>query len=275
MENTGKIQDLEYSVLMAVHNNEDPQLFDQAMESIVAQSSRPADVVLVKDGPLTVELDSIVFKYSQRLPINVISLNMNRGLGIALKEGLVHCKYALVGRADSDDINLPHRFKTQVNFLNERLDVDVLGSNLVELDGKIRRIKKVPLSVTVGFKTFFRNPLNHQTVMFRKQAVMAVGGYEDCPSFEDYTLWCKLLKNGTKIVNLDEPLVEANIDDLIGKRSGHQYAKKEKAFYQKLYYLFPMYKLIILLAASSRISLRYIPSALVTKIYYSLRITDR
>lgn len=274
MENTGKTQDLEYSVLMAVHNNEDPQLFDQAMESIVAQRSPAAEVVLVKDGGLTDELDSIIFKYRQQLPLNIVSLDVNSGLGIALKRGLVHCKYDLVGRADSDDVNLPHRFETQVNFLNDNLDVDVLGSNLVELDGINRRIKKVPQNVSLGFRTFLRNPVNHQTVMFRKKAVVAVGSYEDCPSFEDYLLWCKLLKNEAKISNLEESLVEANIDNLIEKRIGRGYATKEKAFYQKLVNLAPKHRLLILLSATMRMSFRYFPSGLLNKIYNFLRNPD-
>jgi len=267
-------QNNNYSVLIAVYANDDANLFSNALSSLVSQSVLPADVVLVQDGPITVELDSVLIEYEAKLPLKIIRLTESGGLGNALKVGLRHCQNDLVGRADSDDINLAHRFVTQVEFMNQNQEVDVLGSNLYESNEYTQRIKKVPNRVELGFKTFFRNPINHQTVMFRKRAVLAVGGYEDCSNFEDYLLWCRLLRNGSKIANLNSPLVIANIDNLIEKRSGRDYATKERCFYAKLADLFPNYKLAIILAGSSRALLRYIPSSIIRQLYKLLRNSD-
>ena len=40
-----------------------------------------------------------------------------------------------------------------------------------------------------------RNPINHVTVMFKKDSILEVGNYENLPYFEDYYLWCKLIKS--------------------------------------------------------------------------------
>ena len=65
-----------------------------------------------------------------------------------------------------------------------------------------------------------RNPENHPVIMFRKQAVLAAGGYQHFPLFEDYYLWIRMLQNGAKFYNIQESLLYFRFSSAMFKRRG-------------------------------------------------------
>ena len=84
-----------FSVLLSVYYRESPIYFAQSLKSIFSQTRLPSEVILVQDGPLTRDLDSIVASFVSQYPsiIKVVKLSTNQGLGRALNEGLKYCKY--------------------------------------------------------------------------------------------------------------------------------------------------------------------------------------
>ena len=58
-----------YSVLMSIYYKEDSTYFKQSLESILSQTVRTDDLVLVCDGPLTPELDAVIEEYIQENPV--------------------------------------------------------------------------------------------------------------------------------------------------------------------------------------------------------------
>lgn len=67
-----------FSVLLSLYIKEQPSYLKQSLDSLFSQSLLPSEIVLVKDGPLTVELDTIVSDYERRYPIlKVIALAQN------------------------------------------------------------------------------------------------------------------------------------------------------------------------------------------------------
>ena len=104
-----------YSVLLSIYYKEKPQYLKEALNSVFKQTVQSQEIVLVKDGPLTDELDEIINNYVSQYPnLKVISLPQNQGLGKALNEGLKHCRYDIVARMDTDDISKPDRFEKQI-----------------------------------------------------------------------------------------------------------------------------------------------------------------
>ena len=96
------------SVLISVYSKEKPDFLQQSLDSIFTQTMPPDEVVLVEDGPLTEELDTIIQQYAQQhQELQIVKLPENAGLGPALCEGLKHCHNELVARMDSDDISKP------------------------------------------------------------------------------------------------------------------------------------------------------------------------
>ena len=115
-----------FSVLLSVYKKEQPTYLRQSLDSLFSQTLPPDEIVLVKDGPLTPELDAVITEYQTRCTIlKVIPLTHNQGLGKALNEGLKHCSYELVARMDTDDIAKPERFEKQIRVFTEHPEVDV------------------------------------------------------------------------------------------------------------------------------------------------------
>lgn len=215
------------SVLMSVYKKENPQFLKRALESIYAQTLKADEIVLVEDGEIPPALDEVISRYPD---LHIIKLEKNLQLGRALKTGLKACHHELIARMDTDDIMMPDRLEKQYQFMMEHPDVAACGGDIAEFteEDTILREKHMPASPQELFRYGKkRNPLNHMTVMFRKSAIEAVGGYRHFPGLEDYDLWSRLLANGYKIANLPEVLVRARIgDSFASRRGGWPYFKR-------------------------------------------------
>ena len=104
---------------MSVYKNEKPYYLREALESVVQQTVMPNEIVIVKDGLLTEELDAAINEYSEKYPtlFNIVPFEKNRGLGLALKDGVLACSYEYIARMDTDDICKVNRFEKQINCL--------------------------------------------------------------------------------------------------------------------------------------------------------------
>jgi hypothetical protein len=97
-------------------------------------------------------------------------------------------------------------------------------------------VREVPLDM-LGIKKFIRkrSPFNHPSVMFRKKAVLAVGGYSNLTVCEDYDLWIRMTAKGLKMKNLPDILVNSRIDDTsYRRRGGWKYYKSNKMLQDNL-----------------------------------------
>ena len=224
------------SVLMSIYIKEKPEYLKQCFDSLLKQTTPAAEWVLVEDGPLTEELYHVLSDYQGRYPglIKRVPLPENVGLGLALREGILHCQYELVARMDTDDISVPKRFEIQFQAFQEDEDLDLCGSHTIEFDGDIGRIlskRKVPLTndEIIQYQKR-RSAYNHVTVMFKKSAVLKAGNYEDAPLMEDDMLWTRMILSKAKGRNLDDYLVYVRTgSEMIGRRGGYAYFQKYRA----------------------------------------------
>lgn len=226
----------EYSVLLSLYIKEKPNYLRQSLDSIFNQTLVPSEVILVKDGPLTDELNIVVTEYVTKYKVlKVVSLNENQGLGKALNEGLKYCTYDLVARMDTDDIAKYDRFEKQMFIFDKFPEVDVVGAWIEEFENSVSNvlsIRKVPETHEAIHKfAQCRCPINHPVVMFRKKAVICAGGYQHFPLFEDYYLWMRMLMNGARFYNIQESLLFFRISsDMFKRRGGWKYACDELRF---------------------------------------------
>ena len=230
-----------FSVLISVYKKEKPAFLTLALDSVFNQTARAAQVVLVKDGPLTPELDSVIDEYCAKYPeLDIVPLAENRGLGLALAEGMLHCKYELVARMDSDDIARNDRFEKQLGIFEKNPSIDICGSHMLEFEDDASNVvtrRKVPLT-DAEIKQYQRrrDGLNHVTVMFKKSSVLKAGNYQHCPLMEDTLLWVNMFKNGAKAINIDDYLVNVRIGaDMYERRGGWTYFKRYKDARKKIY----------------------------------------
>lgn len=226
----------DYSVLMSVYKSEKSEYLRIAMNSMWNQTVPTNDFVLMCDGPLTEELDTVINEMTAAHPdtIHVIRFPENRGLGHALQVGVKECKNDLIARMDSDDISRPERCEREIEVLVSRPDVSICGSVIEEFT-EIEPGASIPSSINAKrvvpetadeILTFAkqRNPFNHPSVMYRKADVLAAGNYQDVHYMQDYYLWTHMLIAGFKGYNIQEPLVWMRADsNLFKRRSGKLY----------------------------------------------------
>ena len=238
---------VKFSVLISVYNKEKPDFLEKALDSICNQTLKPDEVVLVKDGMLTQELEKVIDREQDKfiehnIDFVCVQLDKNMGLGIALQKGLEKCRYDYVARMDGDDIATDTRFEYQLKYMKEQKDISVLGGYIDEfgVEGEIIRTKTMPLEYKNLYRYGkYRNPLNHMTVLFRKKDVTDVGGYKPLKGLEDYYLWCRMLAGGYKIANIDKVLVHARLGNFENRRGGLEYFKtyiRLRILQRKLYY---------------------------------------
>ena len=206
---------MNFSVLMSIYKKEKPEYFSLCMKSLFEQSIIPTEIVIVKDGPLTEELDNIIDEYINKYPniLKTVPLEINQGLGKALAIGVENCSHELIARMDTDDICAPDRFEIQLKEFEKNTDLDILGSCIIEFESTPNNVlseRNVPLEHNDIYNfARKRNPFNHMTVMYKKSKVLEAGNYQPPNGFEDYYLWARMLVNGCKAKNISKPLVYA------------------------------------------------------------------
>lgn len=222
---------MQFSVLMSIYKKENPDYFRDCIQSIVTQTVRPDEIVLVEDGKLPDELEAVVGEFGEVCPqLRVIRFEENRGLGKALSDGLKECRYQLVARMDTDDIAFPDRFEKQLAAFKQSPALTLCGGQVLEFSGTTENVLRRKLVPTEHEEILryaaTRNPFNHPSVMFKKDAVLAAGGYLHMPGFEDYYLWARMLAAGARSCNLPDFILYFRAgDDVYKRRGGWDYMK--------------------------------------------------
>ncbi|MDY6143829.1 MAG: glycosyltransferase [Arcanobacterium sp.] len=214
----------QFAVLMSVYAGDNPAFLQRSLESIsVDQSLKPAQIMLVQDGPVTSELGAVIRAASSiaQQEVTVLRFDENRGLAAALDDGLRACDYDIVARQDADDISVPFRFELQIPFMK---DLDILGSALTEFDtdprspGLVRTQPTKHRDILRAAK--LRDPFNHPTVVFRKGIVEGAGGYKGGGRMEDYWLFARMLQSNARVANLPDSLVYYRVGSGAYERRG-------------------------------------------------------
>lgn len=225
-----------YSVLMSIYKNEKPVFLIQALDSMLNQTVSPSEIVMVKDGPLTRELEDVLSDYDSEHSglFKFISYDENHGLGYALRQGMLACSNEIVARMDTDDVARPDRMEKQLAAIGKGLDM--VGSDVVEfVESPDKPIASTDLPKGMEAISAYskrRNPFRHPPMTFRKSKVLEAGNYSsEFLYFEDWDLFNRMLACGCQADNLSEPLVAMRVsDDFYSRRGGSQYLKYAKAF---------------------------------------------
>ncbi|MBO5476572.1 MAG: glycosyltransferase [Clostridia bacterium] len=246
------MEKINYSVLMSVYYKENPEWLDLAINSMLNQTILTNDFVIIKDGPLTNELDDVINKYLLKYPnlFNIVALEKNVGLGAALKIGVEKCKNEWIARMDSDDYSIPTRCEKQLKRIIENPNLDIVGSCIAEFEDNIDNIRAYRIlpennEEILNFSKK-RNPFGHPSVMLKKSKVIEAGNYESWHLCEDYELWVRMIENGAKCYNFKENLVYMRVNDNFYKRRGgikylKSILKLKTHLYRKRFFSFKQY----------------------------------
>jgi glycosyltransferase involved in cell wall biosynthesis len=194
--------------------NPHPVYFRQAVQSVLDQTLTDFELVIVED-PSKVDGKALLANISDSR-IRHIQNRARTSLVDQRNRGLAEARADLIALLDADDIMQNDRLAKQVAFLEERPDVDVLGSQLfiIDADGAQVGLRAYPLEHDEIFQSMARyNPIAQPSVMCRKQLIIDADGYQyrTFPVNEDYELWSRLATRGVRFANHSEPLLRYRV----------------------------------------------------------------
>lgn len=268
-----------FSVLICCYQNDISAHLFEALSSIVAQTVKPHEVVIVCDGPIGSDLKRVIWEFKQaceisKIDAHVVELAKNNGLGYALSVGVEICSCPYIVRMDADDVSVNDRIEKLSYHIEKNPDIDVFGAQIEEFvvkPGDMQKRRVVPTQLNeITRRANFRNPMNHVTVCFKKNSVLECGNYENIIGHEDYWLWLKMIKAKKLLQNVSEVHVYVRTDSAGVRRSGLKYLVNEVKFFTRVLQgnLLPIPVVIIGLCGRSIV--RLLPSRVSRMIYVFL-----
>ena len=263
-----------YSVIMSVYDKVNPKFLKQSIMSILNQTYKTNEFIIIKDGKLTSEQENVISKIVRKNKkiFKIHEFDENKGAGVAYNMGIDMCTNKWAAIMDSDDIALETKFEKQMDYLSKHDDIDAIGTNAVEFLGDVDNIVSTRIMpennediIKFGHG---RCPMIQPTVIFNVESVKKAGSYQHSPLTEDFDLYIRMIMNNCKFYTYQEILYYIRTsDDFFKRRGGIKYLKPILGFkykyYKKGYFSF---KQFLKTAVSSTI-VALMPNKIRTKIY--------
>ena len=201
------------SIILPTYNGE--KYITQAIESVFLQNFSNFELIIINDVSLDntekVVLESI--KEDQR--IKYFKNETKIGFPQSLNQGLSVSKGEYITRIDDDDVWCDkNKLKKQIEFLEENKNYVLVGSGAIAIDNKgeeLYHFLEPEKDEEIRNYILYRNPFLHSSVIFRKDIVQKLGGYnEKVPGACDYDLWLRIGKVG-KFYNFPECLIKFRV----------------------------------------------------------------
>lgn len=260
-----------FGVVMSIYNGDKPNQVKESIQSLLDQTLLPSKILINIDGPINKELENSISEYFDNPLFSFYRTPVNRGLGHSrrLLINLIDTEYIAV--MDSDDIAVKNRFELQLEKLkNENLDI--VGGYIEEfkcLPGDLKIIRKVAIKHNEIVKAAkWRQPMNHVTVIFKKNIYEKTGGYHDIRNVEDYDLFYRMIKVGASFGNINKVLVMVRCDNnFYARRRGFSYLKNELKIFNQMYFDKFIDLRIFIFNVAVRILCRFLPKKLLNIFY--------
>ena len=195
-------------MVMPVYNGE--RYLREAIESILSQSFGDFEFIIINDGS-TDKTAAIIQSYKDPRIVYINNNNGNLGLSKSFNAGINLARGKYIARMDADDISQSKRFERQIQFLEKRPHVDIVGSSMRLIDergNELRTYRRQLDHIDIKFSSLFSTPMMHPTIMGRSHIFKSHHYNEGLTNSEDYELWSRLLfETKTHFANINEPLL--------------------------------------------------------------------
>jgi glycosyltransferase involved in cell wall biosynthesis len=230
-----------YSVLLCVNSTEKAEWLSIALDSMLNQTVKPDEIVLVQNGPLADDLDATISHYKKEYSeiFKIVSFPAKIGVGMALQQGVLACSHGFIACMDADGYSVPNRIEEEFKALLEN-KVDMVGSvvdEFVDSTDNVVAHLTFPEDPEQIYRCAKRKiPMAHSSILIKKRMVLACGNYEDCYLAEDYALFIRLFNICAKGFNIQKPLVYKRVrEDYYKQRRGWGYFKAMVGFNKKFF----------------------------------------
>lgn len=230
-----------YTVIMSVYSKVKTEDLFISIDSILKQTYKTNEFILIKDGKLTDEQEIVINNFIKKNNIfKVIEFKENHGAGYAYNKGIELCTNKWAAIMDSDDYAVETKFEKQMEYLSKHKDIDMIGSNAVEFIGNIENIVSTRIMPEINEEIIKfahgRCPIIQPTAIFKIESVIKAGNYQHSPLTEDYDLYIRMIMNGCKFYTYQEVLYYVRTsEDFFKRRGGFKYLKPILGFKWKYY----------------------------------------
>jgi len=220
------------SVVVSIFNAE--RYIQESLDSVLNQPYKDFELILIDDGS-TDNTQKILQPYIELPQVIFLQNKYNEGYGFSRNRGFICAQGEYVAIHDADDISLPVRFQKEVELLDLRQEITVVGGHAIRISNTGHIVGSIiypPETTEKAFhviRKFKLNPIIDPSSMFRRQPILDIGAYRMDPKLKtvyDFDLWCRLLINGHQLYNFQEPLIKYRINPNGITRSKEQEQKK-------------------------------------------------
>ena len=193
------------SIVIAIYNGE--KFLRETIDSLLNQTYKKIEIIVVVNCTNDETIKILESYEDERIKIfetNICQLAFNLNYGILQSKG----KY--IARIDADDIAINTRIEKQLEIIKNN-NYDIVGSNIIYIDetGKEIDFKKYNENDSdIRKDVYFKSPIAHPSVMYKKDIILKNNGYLNGRVSEDYDLWIRLMRNkDIKFYNIQESLL--------------------------------------------------------------------
>ncbi len=202
------------SIIMSCYNESEQELYD-SINSILCQTYKNIELIIVNDNPTNQNLKKFLSHYSKDKRIKLINNEKNLGLAQSLNKAIKIAIGEYIARMDADDVSLPNRLEKQVAYLEAHDDCSMVATNRNDIDENSQIIQK-NAAIIVSDKllrriTRFGSIITHPSIMIRANILKEVGCYRSFPAAQDYDLWLRMLSARKRIHILPDVLLNYRI----------------------------------------------------------------
>lgn len=206
--------DEKISIIMSVYNETEKEL-ELSIDSILQQTYKNIEFIIILDNPLNMNLYNKIKQYSEKdKRIKFYSNLKNMGLAKSLNKGIELSTGKYIARMDADDISIETRLEKQIKFLKKNEDVYLIGGQAEQIDEnnkKIRELKYECNYMLIKKIIKYRSCFLHPTIMFKRELLENIKGYRNFPCAQDYDLFYRIIDSGYKCENLPDKILKYRI----------------------------------------------------------------
>jgi glycosyltransferase involved in cell wall biosynthesis len=202
------LKDPEISVIMSVHNGE--PFLCESIDSILGQTFANFEFIIVDDGSTDCS-GEIIARYAKSDSRIVVISQRQKGPTKSLNAGIRRARGLWIARQDADDVSLPNRLQTMVDFLKLNPTVAAAGSwsEIMDETGRSLWTLKFPIGhERISWAMIGTTAIVHPSAVMKREAFVRYGVYnEDYTYAQDYELWTRWIRLGAKLANVPKVLV--------------------------------------------------------------------
>lgn len=263
------------TVVMATYQGDNEDHLLESINSILLQTYRNIEFIIVVDGPVSVERRALFDRLAGSNGIRLLFIAENEGPAAARNLGLNSASGEYIAIMDADDVAMSDRVEHQLQYLTGN-NLDLISSFLLVIDdaGATVGTRQLPITLSeIRRIAPFRCPL-HNPSAFGKASIFKSFKYEPTMRIsEDYHLWIRLLKAGYQLGNSEYCSVKYRQNpSALAKRTGARYA------YADLKVKLGAFELVrgidrplVLIVGVAAAAIRLLPARLFSIFYYFRR----